>query len=203
MVAAHREERSRDLDQGGLEGRDRGEHDGDDQDLATDARPELVAEDAQQVAVAVLNGLGGEHDLDGDGEDLEQQEDDDHTDDAGLARVLLAVLRLLVEVGRDVPAPVVEGGDERSAYEAADAVEVAEAEPAPRERRTGVVAGRGMNDGDDREDGEDRHFDGRHDPLCSSSDGDTDEDAARHDEEPERSDEGDECHVARGLLAEE
>ena len=118
VVAAHGEERAGDLDERGLEGGDRREHDRDDEDVAADAGPDDLAERAQDVAAVLLDGLGRQHDQGGDGEDLEEQEDDDDADDPAEAGVLVAVLGLFVEVRRDVPAPVVEGGDERGGDEA-------------------------------------------------------------------------------------
>jgi len=120
----------------------------------------------------------------GDGEDLIEREHDDDADDPAKTRAALAVLHLLVQVRGDIPAPVVEGRDQAAGREPCHAVEMAQAEPGPGERRH-RVRGR-VHDGQDREQHQDRYLDPGHDPLSAGGHPHPQDHQRDHYQEPDR-----------------
>ena len=113
MISAHDKEGARYLNQGRLERRDCGEQNADHDQLATPTGPDRLPEHLEDVGGVVLIGELGrcEDEVGGHGEDFKQREDHEGSQDAPETGRPLGVLGLFIQVGGDVPAPVVESGE--------------------------------------------------------------------------------------------
>lgn len=130
-----------------------------------------------------LDLAAGEQHIHGDGEGDEQGEDEPDSDQGREPGGAAAVAGLLAEVAGDVPAPVVERGDEVAGGEPGHAVEVAESEPPPVEGGHAVALA-DADQGARPESDEDHQLDSGDDELGPCGEAGAAEHHPQHEQEP-------------------